>query len=116
MGSKTNELTIFNSLFDTFNYLNYWRIYFDTIANYKDSETVIGSNFINFKVNQKPFNGTCTIDSPKGFAFYTLFRIECLNWLDSDGYISRYEYFSKIFSQIESFFFYSKNFSRLTKT
>lgn len=95
MGSKTAELTLFKSIFDTFNFVNFWRIYFDTTVYDSNANTVVGSTFINFQVNQKPFNGTCTIDSLNGFAFYTLFKIECLNWLDKDGYITRYEYFGK---------------------
>lgn len=52
-----------------------------------------GSTSIFLKINQKPFNGTCTVSPLVGFAMLTYFTITCKNWVDIDGYILRYEYF-----------------------
>ena len=45
------------------------------------------------KINQKAFNGTCDVDLQSGYALYTYFIIKCIDWIDIDGYIRRYEFF-----------------------
>lgn len=96
VGHQTKELTLYNSLFDFFEEIDFWRVYFDITVYNEFNQSVTGSTFMNFKVNKKPFNGSCHIDSLNGTAYYTVFQIECTDWLDSDGYITKYEYFGKL--------------------
>lgn len=56
---------------------------------------VNGSTNMLLKINIAPFNGTCWVDLPRGYAMITYFTITCKNWVDIDGYIVRYEYFGK---------------------
>ncbi|RNA05799.1 polycystic kidney disease 1-like 2 [Brachionus plicatilis] len=95
-GYETTELTLFDTLFDSFEHIDFWRINFDITIFNEYNQTVTGSTVINLRVNHKPFNGKCQIDCRNGTAYYTVFKIECLDWLDSDGYITRYEYFVKL--------------------
>lgn len=97
MGFETAELTIFNSIFDYFNKIDLWKVHFDITIMNEFNQSVTGSTFINFKLNRKPYNGNCKIDSLYGIAYYTAFKIECQNWIDDDGYIIRYEYFGKYY-------------------
>lgn len=55
-----------------------------------------------FRKNTRPFNGTCQVDSNKGFAFHTYFRITCQDWTDLDGLIIRYEYFGNLIYDFEA--------------
>lgn len=50
------------------------------------------SNMI-FKVNRKPINGSCTVDSITGLAVTTSFKLNCSNWKDIDGSITKYEFY-----------------------
>ena len=45
------------------------------------------------KINQNPYNGSCLVTSNKtGYSFETIFAIQCLDWIDADGFITSYEY------------------------
>jgi hypothetical protein len=62
------------------------------------SVEIMGNQFnssasMQFKINQKPVNGTCYVDKFEGFAMSTLFNITCQDWVDEDGIVIKYEYF-----------------------
>ena len=57
--------------------------------------------------NQKPYNGHCTVDLSSGYALITYFTITCLDWMDMDGIVVKYEYFSK-FNFQNNFYFFKK--------
>lgn len=75
----------------------YFRVDFtvnlESLAGYKSN----GSSSIFLKINQPPTNGSCFIDLASGYAMLTYFSIECVDWVDVDGFITRYEYFGKDF-------------------
>ena len=48
-----------------------------------------------FLVNQLPRNGFCDVDLYNGTSLSTTFNIKCLDWIDPDGFIERYEYMGK---------------------
>jgi hypothetical protein len=47
-----------------------------------------------FLINQLPREGNCSLSQYNGTCLSTLFRIQCFNWKDPDGYVDRYEYLS----------------------
>ena len=55
----------------------------------------ISSSALNFKINQSPENGSCSI-SPLNGSTTTLFTIACSGWADEDG-IKDYSIYSKFF-------------------
>jgi hypothetical protein len=46
------------------------------------------------KTNQSPYNGSCQLSTnvTTGYALETNFTIQCINWIDDDGYIVSYEF------------------------
>ena len=44
-------------------------------------------------VNQLPQKGSCSVDTYNGTSLSTTFDIKCVDWIDPDGAIERYEYF-----------------------
>lgn len=94
-GTTTDEATLPSNLFSA------------SIAQYKvelSIKTLSSSvNSLNNKVfstsmimqtNQVPYNGTCSIDLSSGNALQTYFTITCQDWYDSDGIVSKYEFFA----------------------
>ena len=61
----------------------------------KNSMTT-GSASLIFKINELPKGGLCYVDKYNGLSLQTDFNILCVDWLDSDGTIERYEYFGKV--------------------
>lgn len=90
-----SELTVKPELFTESSIL-YWRIDF-VLEIVSNGITLNSSNSLEFKINQNPYNGNCSIYPEEGFAMSTNFTITCQNWLDDDGIVMRYEYFGLIF-------------------
>jgi hypothetical protein len=59
-----------------------------------------GESSITLLLNQLPRNGYCYVSPSNGISLSTWFNLKCLNWVDPDGYIDRYEFFGneKIFN------------------
>lgn len=54
-----------------------------------------GKSSIIVKLNEVPKYGNCNINQTIGVPSETVFSIECLNWIDNDGYIKKYSFFGK---------------------
>ena len=91
LGSQTSELTILSDLFTNYSNVIYWRV--DLTLNNGFSNGF--ANLI-FKKNSLPSNGYCFVDTYNGQSMTTYFGVICLNWIDSDGSISKYEFYCNI--------------------
>lgn len=92
-GTNLNELTLFPKLFDTYPSMVFWRINYQI----ENSQSKKGLASLVLIKNQPPQNGVCSISPNNGISLQTPFLIECVNWIDLDGSIIRYEYFGKIY-------------------
>ena len=82
------------SLFQfNYSFYLYWKIELEISLN----SGATGVSAIYLKKNQLPDYGNCSVDPHGGLAFDSYFYISCYDWVDVDGYISRYEYFGKYF-------------------
>ena len=72
----------------------YWKVEF-FIFTVSDGLNANGSTSMTLKKNQKPYNGSCSIDLLEGFVMETHFSFNCENWADHDGFVVKYEYFGK---------------------
>jgi hypothetical protein len=72
-------LTVSNELFLKNRDIEYWQ--FEVIYKF---EKEISSSSINFKINQPPSNGLCSIH-PLNSTTTSLFSISCKNWYDENG-------------------------------
>lgn len=95
MGEKSMELTISSQLFDNFLGIIYWKVDFTIQILTHLNKKIDGLTTMNLKINEKPYNGSCSVNMTEGFAMVDYFLIECMNWADIDGFIVRYEYFGK---------------------
>ena len=77
----------------------YWKIQLEVSINL----ATIGISSIYLKKNQLPDYGDCSVDPLGGLAFDSYFYISCNDWVDLDGYISRFEYYGKYNFLIYSF-------------
>jgi hypothetical protein len=57
----------------------YWR--FEAFYSFDSQST---SSALNFRINEKPANGSCDIDPLNGTTS-TMFTVNCSNWVDTDG-------------------------------
>lgn len=102
-GTETTELSVSNLLFKLKPDILLWKISL-TISSLQDDILSNGTSDLLIKKNEPPLNGTCFVDKNKGYALETYFLIKCLDWIDIDGFIARYEYFGSIFiKKISSF-------------
>lgn len=95
LGLNTKELTLLVGFFDLYPSVIYWRVDFEIKALGLNNLFANGTGSMNLKINEKPFNGSCKINSTSGYTLIDYFLIECSDWIDNDGYIARYEYFGK---------------------
>ncbi|RNA19749.1 polycystic kidney disease 1-like 2 [Brachionus plicatilis] len=96
LGEHDQEFTILSKIFDLVKNALFWKVDVDitTVFENKNS-SAIGSTSLFLKINEKPFNGSCRLNTHSGFALHTFFAIQCKDWLDNDGYVIRYEYFAQ---------------------
>ncbi len=72
-----------------------WKIEFNLFTSSFYGGTGFGKSSIILAINERPFGGNCSISPLEGIADNTVFTIECVNFVDVDGYIVKYEYFCK---------------------
>lgn len=92
LGVETTELSVSNKIFKLMPDILLWKISF-TITSLQNGILSNGTSDLLIKINELPYNGKCSVDKNKGYALETYFLIKCINWLDNDGYIVKYEYF-----------------------
>jgi hypothetical protein len=88
------ELSIMPELFLSEPKVKKWKIEFNVFTSVY-GETGFGKSSIILGLNERPKGGTCSISPLTGIADSTLFTIECVNFTDVDGYITKFEYFCK---------------------
>jgi hypothetical protein len=89
LGRNTSNFTSINKLFLNYLEINLWR--FEVVYTF-EKET--GTNALNFKINPKLSNVTCSIDPLNGTT-NTLFNITCSNWYKEDN-IKDYSLYSML--------------------
>ena len=87
---QTNELTLKPLLFKNYFDKLFWKVDFIITKN----SNINGLASLTFLINQVPKNGHCFVDQYNGTSLSTTFNIKCLNWIDIDGSIERYEFFA----------------------
>ncbi len=102
IGVDTLELTILPEFFLQKPEIKKWRVDFEAYTSSFYGGTAIGVSSIILGINQLPYDGTCEISPESGVTGNTTFSISCFNWTDSDGFISRIEYYCNAY--ILSFF------------
>jgi hypothetical protein len=89
------ELSIMPELFSSEPKVKKWKIEFNLFTASFYGGTRFGKSSIILGLNERPKGGTCSISPLTGIAYSTLFTIECANFIDVDGYITKFEYFCK---------------------
>jgi len=91
----SNTIQISSLLFHAYENTTYWKVMLLTdtiIGNQKKS----GTGVIILKTNETPYNGSCIITTnTTGYALESNFTVFCYDWMDSDGYITSYEFYGK---------------------
>ena len=80
-------MTLFPLLFSNHSNASYWKV--DYAVTY---QTLTGMATLIMKKNELPTGGSCYIDQTNGTSLSTWFTIICVNWIDPDGSITKYEY------------------------
>ena len=70
-----------------------WKIDFNLFTTSFNGGTGFAKSSIILGLNQIPSGGTCSISPLTGISEITFFSIECNNFTDSDGYITKYEFY-----------------------
>jgi hypothetical protein len=55
-----------------------------------------GAASLIFLLNKIPYNGTCTVTPENGTSLQTLFTFKCQDWLDADGTIDKFSFYSRL--------------------
>ncbi len=82
----TKRFTAVNTLFLNNRDIIYWR--FEVVYTFPNESSLSALNFV---INQRPENGSCSIDPPNGTTT-TLFTINCTDWIDED-HIKDYSFY-----------------------
>ena len=90
-----HELTILPQLFSSEPSIQKWKIEFNLFTTSFYGGTGFGKSSIIIGMNQLPTGGSCSVNPLDGISLFTIFTIKCVNFSDPDGYIQKYEYFSK---------------------
>ena len=77
-GTNTSTFTANNSLFVDNEAISYWS--FEVVYVFLKENS---SSALNFVINQRPTNGSCSIEPPSGTST-TLFKVDCPDWTDQD--------------------------------
>ena len=93
--SKKRELTIMPELFRSLPGIKRWKIDFNLFTTSFLGGTGFARSSIIVAINQIPMGGTCSASPFNGISESTFFTIECKNFTDSDGYITKYEFYCK---------------------
>jgi hypothetical protein len=96
-GTDTAELTMASAMFTTNPDVKRWKIEFGLTAVSKQNGIANGASSLILQLNQIPYNGTCTVTPDNGTALQTLFTFTCKDWLDKDGTIEKYVFYSSLF-------------------
>ena len=90
-----SELIILPELFFSEPDVMRWKVDFNIFTTSFYGGIGFGKSSVIIGLNQLPFGGTCNITPLTGFSLFTTFTIDCLNFTDLDGFIEKYEYYSK---------------------
>ena len=86
-------LTIRKNLFEVFPSQTIWKVELVVNSVLSNNENVFGSTSMIFYVNFPPKSGSCDIN-PKNGSTSTQFQIICTNWVDSNGDVTKYSFYS----------------------
>ena len=86
----SEEFSIISDLFSNMSAVNFFKVSLRITIDHDLNKT--GESSIIFRLNKLPRNGQCSIDIDNGFAMRTFFKIKCINWVDDDGDVTRFEY------------------------
>ena len=70
-----------------------WKIDFTVLTNTFYDGTGFGTSSIVIGVNELPTGGYCEINPQSGITGNTTFFINCPNWFDPDGFITKLKYY-----------------------
>jgi len=96
-GDDTSELTMASAMFTTNPDVKRWKVEFGLTAVSKQNGIANGASSLILELNQIPYNGTCSVTPDNGTALQTLFTFTCKDWLDKDGTIDKYVFYSTLF-------------------
>ena len=99
---NSTEITIKSSLFNPEIELYKVILMLTTKSNVAELNSTFTDDLI-LLTNSKPYNGTCELDTYSGYALDTVFTVTCTDWVDDDGFVANYEFFSITHSNHLSF-------------
>ena len=86
-GTCTSELNLLPAVFQAYPSALYWKIDLALIT-----QASTGRASLILKRNLLPQGGSCSVDLSTGTSMSTQFNIICINWVDPDGYVVKYEF------------------------
>jgi hypothetical protein len=90
-------LTLKEEIFRDHSSIIIWKIELEVHIS---SRNVSGKSSILFSVNFPPRFGDCTVN-PENGTTKTLFGIKCANWIDTEGIVLNFAFYSKLISLIK---------------
>ncbi len=93
-GHQYEQLTIKKQLFRDFPFV-FWKFQLTGNLIITENVTSQGVTSKSFFVNYSPINGMCDVE-PKNGTTSDIFNLFCLNWIDSEGFVTQYVYYGKI--------------------
>ena len=136
VGDDTAELTMASDLFKTNPDVFRWKIEFSLVAiskqngkkktlnSFLNKITILkffkgianGASSLILQLNSIPYGGSCTVSPDNGTSVQTYFTFKCTDWLDNDGTIIKYTFYTAIEgSSIDSGVGESKNGELITQ-
>ena len=96
-GSDTQEMALTSALFQNMSEALYWRVDFRIrkVSSTHPNSSSTGLASLYLVVNLLPKNGQCFVNNYTGMSLHTWFKIECVNWVDSDGFVANFQFFGK---------------------
>jgi hypothetical protein len=77
---RTNNFTADSAVFLFNSHMHLWRFE----VSYALAGRIVGVSAMNFRINEPPTNGSCSIQPINGTTT-TPFQVSCFNWFDQHG-------------------------------
>ena len=97
-----HKLALYPALFAAYPDVYFWKVEGSISVSNGVFGLANGASSLVLAINKNPSGGSCSISPLYGITMETVFRIECTDWPDPDGFIDKYEFYGNLFRKFQT--------------